>query len=296
LPKGRDVKGMRNIRKYNNNIILADDNGQEVIVLGKGIGFLAPQGAEVDMTLAEKVFIPQESAHINRFANILSDLPYEYVLLASAIVDFGKTVLQVKLNPSIVVALADHFSVSLTQPLCDTGIQSPLELDVRHIYPKEFQTGLQALEIIRQERNIRLPETEAVSIALHFINAELESPEMSTTFKIVTITGDVMRIIEQYYNVVLDKKTFEFMRFSNHVRNLVIEYLTSPRTHIKHKKMPKEDIELYDLLMTRNRGVSECCRRICSWLYDKYKFALHKNDISFLAMHIAKILQEVEKE
>ncbi|MDR2071608.1 MAG: hypothetical protein LBP81_09370, partial [Treponema sp.] len=30
---------MKNIRKYNNNIILANDRGHEVIVLGKGIGF-----------------------------------------------------------------------------------------------------------------------------------------------------------------------------------------------------------------------------------------------------------------
>ncbi|MDR2783120.1 MAG: PRD domain-containing protein, partial [Treponema sp.] len=221
---------MRTIRKYNNNIVLADDNGQEVIVLGKGIGFQAPQGAEIDMSLAEKVFVPQETAHINRFADTLSGLAYEYMLLASKIVDFGKAVLQVKLNPSIVVALADHLSVAFEQITtggsAQASLESPLQLDVRHIYPAEFKTGIQALEIIRRERNIQLPEAEAVSIALHFINAELESPEMPTAFKIVTITGDVMRIIEQYYDVTLDKKTLEFMRFSNHVRSLIVEYLT----------------------------------------------------------------------
>jgi hypothetical protein len=34
-----------------------------------------------------------------------------------------------------------------------------------------------------------------------------------------------VRIIEQYYAVELDKETLEFMRFSSHVRNLVIEYI-----------------------------------------------------------------------
>ncbi|MDR1325317.1 MAG: PRD domain-containing protein [Treponema sp.] len=214
------------IRKYNNNIILADDNGQEVIVLGKGIGFQAQHGSEIDMTLVEKVFVPWESAHINRFTSTLSDLPYEYMLLASKIVDHGKAALQVKLNPSIVVALADHLAVTLTLPRDDASLmQSPLQLDVRYIYPGEFKTGVEALNIIRQERNIQLPEAEAVSIALHFINAELESPEMSTTFRIISIAGDVMRIIEQYYGVELDKETLEFMRFSSHVRNLVIEYI-----------------------------------------------------------------------
>jgi beta-glucoside operon transcriptional antiterminator len=282
---------MRNIRKYNNNIILAENNGQEVIVLGKGLGFQTLQGAEVDMSLVEKVFIPQETAYINRFADILSDLAYEFILLASKIVDYGKESLQVHLNPSIVVALADHFSVSLTQPLCNAGIQSPLELDVRHIYPKEFQIGLQALEIIRRERNIKMSETEAVSIALHFINAELESPEMPVTFKIVTIAGGVIRIIEQYYQVVLNKETLEFMRLSSHIRNLIIEYLSSH----SHKRTLKEDNELYDLLMARDRDVAECCGCIRMWLGEKHNLSLRKNDLSFLAMHITKILEGMAK-
>ncbi|MDR3173336.1 MAG: PRD domain-containing protein [Treponema sp.] len=287
---------MRNIRKYNNNIILAEDHGQEVIALGKGIGFQALQGTEVDMSLVEKVFVPQETVHINRFAATLSDLPYEYMLLASKIVDHGKAALQVELNPSLVVALADHLSVSLTLSQNNgPPAQSPLQLDVRHIYPGEFKTGVQALEIIRRERNIQMPEAEAVSIALHFINAELESPEMPATFKIVTITGDIMRIIEQYYHVTLDKETLEFMRFSSHVRNLVIEYITLPPYAGCKRKTLKEDNELYELLMKRSRDVAECCGRICSCLQYKHKLSLRKNDVSFLAMHITKILEAAEK-
>jgi beta-glucoside operon transcriptional antiterminator len=288
---------VQSIRKYNNNIILANDNGQEVIVLGKGIGFQAQQGAEVDMSLAEKVFVPQESALINRFASTLADVPYEHMLLASMIVDHGKTALQVKLNPSIVVALADHLAVTLDLPR-DSGapLQSPLQLDVRHIYPSEFKAGIEALEIIRRERGIHLPEVEAVSIALHFINAELESPEMPTTFRIVKITGGVVRIIEQYYGVALDKETLEFMRFSSHVRNLVIEYIIPPARTPRRRRTLKDDDELYELLMKRDRDVAECCGRISSWLRETHSLTLHKNDLSFLAMHITKILEAVEKQ
>ncbi|MDR1029815.1 MAG: CAT RNA binding domain-containing protein [Treponema sp.] len=39
---------MRNVKKYN-NIILAEDSGHEVIALGKGIGFQAIPGTEVEM-------------------------------------------------------------------------------------------------------------------------------------------------------------------------------------------------------------------------------------------------------
>jgi beta-glucoside operon transcriptional antiterminator len=219
------------------------------------------------------------------------------MLLASKIVDHGKAALQVKLNPSLVVALADHLSVSLTLPQnSGSPAQSPLQLDVRHIYPGEFKTGVEALELIRRERNIQMPEAEAVSIAMHFINAELESPEMHTTFKIVSITGDVMRIIEQYYNVILDKETLEFMRFSSHVRNLVIEYIAPPANAGRKRTALKEDNELYELLMKRSRDVAGCCGRVCSWLQDRHKLSLRKNDVSFLAMHITKILEAAGKK
>jgi beta-glucoside operon transcriptional antiterminator len=97
------------------------------------------------MGQVEKVFVPQETVHINRFAGALSDLPYEYMLLASKIVDFGKAALQAKLNPSIVVALADHFSVSLqlitNNDHAQVSRKSSLQLDLRHIYPGEYKTG-----------------------------------------------------------------------------------------------------------------------------------------------------------
>ncbi|MDR0557363.1 MAG: hypothetical protein LBG43_05790 [Treponema sp.] len=48
--------------------------------------------------------------------------------------------------------------------------------------------------------------------------------------------------------------------------------------------------------MTRNRDIAECCGRICSWLQDKHNLFLRKNDVSFLAMHITKIMQGMEKK
>ncbi|MDR2748051.1 MAG: PRD domain-containing protein [Treponema sp.] len=281
---------MRNIRKYNNNIVLADDRGQEVIVLGKGIGFQAIPGAEINMALVEKVFIPQDTLHITNYADTLSDLAYEYMLLASRIVDYGKERLRLRLNPSIVVALADHLSVAFLRLDQKIDVQTPLQWEIRHLYSEEYKIGLRALEIIRQERQALFPESEAASIALHFVNAELGSSHMPTTFKIVTIIGDIMRIVEQHFNIALDEESLDFMRFINHVRNLIVEYIAVP----VRDKAPKEDDELYDLVVTRHQGVAECCKRICAYLREKHGLCLYKNDVSFLAMHITKIMDGVK--
>lgn len=277
---------MTYVKKYNNNIILACDKGQEVIVLGKGLGFKALQGAEIAMHLVEKIFIPQETAYINRLTKTLSSLAYEYVLLASKIVDSAKEILERGLNPSVLVALADHLSVTFSRIENHYEIQSPLQWEIRHIYPLEFKAGLSALKIIYTERGVELPEAEAVCIALHFVNAELESQDMPTTFKIVKITGEITKIIESSFNIDLDENAVEFMRFANHIRNMIVEYITQPEK-TAHQK---EDTDLYELVVLRDKKISDCCTKISFYLKNKYGIELHKNDVSFIALHINKLL------
>ncbi|MDR0722649.1 MAG: PRD domain-containing protein [Treponema sp.] len=281
---------MKNIRKYNNNIILANDRGQEVIVLGKGIGFQTNPGSPVDVSLIEKVFVPQDTVHLSRFADTLSDLAYEYILLATKVVDCGKELLQTKLNPSVVVALADHFSIAFKHLKEHIDMPTPLKWDLRHLYPREFEAGLRGLEIIRQERQLAFPESEAVNIALHFINAEIDAADMSTTFKIVTITSDIIGIIKEYFHIILNEEAFDVMPFVIHLRNLVLRYTVRP-----DQKAQSGDDELYALVTKRYPEASACCNRICAYLQDTQGWKPLHNDLLFLTLHIKRITESVSR-
>jgi beta-glucoside operon transcriptional antiterminator len=281
---------MKNIRKYNNNIILANDRGHEVIVLGKGIGFQANPGSPVDTRLIEKVFVPQETVQISRFANILSDLAYEYIILATKVVDSGKELLQTKLNPSVVVALADHFSIAFKRFQEHIDISTPLKWDIRHLYPREFMAAMKGIEIIRMERHPDFPESEAVNIALHFINAEIDSNDMSTTFQIVAITSDIIGIIKEYFHITFDEEAFDVMPFVLHLRNLVLKYTMHP-----NQKAQKADEELYSLVIKRYPEASACCGRICAYLRDTYGWEPIRNDLLFLTLHIKRITESLTR-
>jgi beta-glucoside operon transcriptional antiterminator len=280
---------MKNIRKYNNNIILANDRGHEVIVLGKGIGFQANPGSPVDTRLIEKVFVPQETVQISRFAGILSDLAYEYVLLAAKVVDCGKYLLQTKLNPSVVVALADHFSIAFKRLQEHIDMPTPLNWDIRHLYPREFRAGMKGLEIIRQERQLDFPESEAVNIALHFINAEIDSADMSTTFRIVTITNDIIGIVKEYFHITFDEEAFDVMPFVIHLRNLVLRYTVCPNQD------QSGDDDLYALVMNRYPEASACCTRICAYLRETQGWEPLRGDLLFLTLHIKRITESVTR-
>jgi beta-glucoside operon transcriptional antiterminator len=251
---------MTNIKKYNNNVILADDGGQEVIVLGKGLGFNATPGAAVNEALVEKVFVPQTTFQINHFSNLLSDLPYEYIILASKIVDYAKTQLTQPLNQSVIIALADHLSFAVKRLRDRLDMPIPLFYDIRHLYVPEFTVGEAALDIIRRETGADFPIQEAATIALHFINAESETQEMPITMETTNIIKNIILIIEQYFHFIFDEGSFEFTELITFLRNTLLRYLQ------KKPADPAPDDGLYALLQERYPRASVCTERINAYM------------------------------
>jgi beta-glucoside operon transcriptional antiterminator len=279
---------MKNVRKYNNNIILANDRGQEVIVLGKGIGFQAHPGAPVDLRLVEKVFVPQETAQLSRFADMLSGMAYEHIILATKVVDCGKELLQTKLNPSVALALADHFSITCNRLHEHINVPTPLKWDIRHLYPREFKAGMRGLEIIRRELGLDFPESEGINIALHFINAQSDSADMPTTFKIVAITSDIIGIVKEYFHIAFDEEAFDVMPFVLHLRNLALRCAVRP-----DQKAQSADEELCALITSRYPEASACCGHVCAYLQATHGWEPPDTDRLFLTLHIKRIVESI---
>ena len=275
---------MINTKKCNNNVILAVDNGQEVIALGKGIGFNTRPGDEVDISLVEKVFVPKEASHIDHFKDILTNLPYEIIMLSGKIVDFGKSRLDRPLNQSIVIALADHLNFSITRLKEQMDIEIPLVWDIKHIYPLEFAIGRESLDIIKQEISVDFPDAEASAIALHFINAESDYSDMSNTIKISGVIKKSIEIVETHYKTVINDSTPDFNGFVTLLRNTFIRIL-----YHEDKKNPEEDTELYELLHKRYSFALDCAEKTSLFIEKEHSWKLTKNDVSLLTLYINRM-------
>jgi beta-glucoside operon transcriptional antiterminator len=274
------------IRKYNNNVILANEDGQEVIALGCGLGFNAAAGSPVDARFVEKVFVPQETVQMQRFKDILSDLPYEHIILASKIIDQGKARLDQPLNQSIIIALADHLSFAIKRLHDHLNIQMPLAWDVQHIYPAEFAVGLEALEIIKQQTGIAFPSAEAAVIALHFINAESEAADMPGTIKMAQAVKKAVGIIEGYFGTIFDENTFDFVGLVTLLRNTIMRFIYPS----KAEKQVTTDTELYELLRKRYRQEFMCAEKVLSTIEQDYGWSFSHNDSSFLTLYISRVI------
>ena len=96
------------LRVFNNNVVLARDGDQEVILTGRGLGFKAKPGQRVDDTKVVRKFVPSDGRDPDHVAELLADIPPETIRLvtdAMTRVGLGQ---QAEETPTLVMALADH--------------------------------------------------------------------------------------------------------------------------------------------------------------------------------------------
>lgn len=92
--------------------------------------------------------------------------------------------------------------------------------EIKKFYPKEFQIGLKALELIEDELNKKLPDDEAGNIALHLINAQINSSfnKVENVAEQTKKIHDILNIVMYTYGITLDEKSISYERFITHLR------------------------------------------------------------------------------
>ena len=166
---------MKIIRQINNNAALAlDGNGKELVVLGRGVGFPKMPYELTDLSRIERTFYDVNP----KYFGMAADLPRPLVLACAEITERAEIELDCALNPNLPFTLADHLNFAVERFRSGLNLTIPIAYDIRHLYPNEFDLGVKALDILKEYTGVSLPDSEAVSIAMHLINAEIENSEI----------------------------------------------------------------------------------------------------------------------
>ncbi|ABR35403.1 MULTISPECIES: BglG family transcription antiterminator LicT [Clostridium] len=269
---------------FNNNAILAKDlSKQEIVIMGRGVGFKKSVGDQVDENLIEKTFILKQKDASEKFKLLLEDIPTEHVSLCYDIIEYAKNMLSVELNDYIYITLTDHISYALK--LFDEGLNRPNALiwEIKKFYPKEFEIGLKALDLIQSETNKKLPEDEAGNIALHLINAQTNNSgnKVEDIAHQTKMIQDILNIIKYTYNIALNEKSLNYERFVTHLR-FFFQRLS------KNEKMEKEEDDfLLKQVKTKYKKAYECMLKIQKYLEKE----LSDEEQLYLTIHIQRVTQ-----
>lgn len=273
---------MRIIKQINNNAALAlDGNGNELIVLGRGVGFPKIPYELTDLSRIEKAFYGVDSQYLS----LAATLPQPILIASANIAEQAELELDCELNSNLPFTLADHLNFAIERFKKGMDVRSPLAYDVKHLYPRETELGYRALDMLEKQTGIRLPECEAVNVALHLINAESENRDIHSMMTALKIISDVDDIIEKKLEIKLNKESFSYSRFTMHLRYL-IQRLASG------KQMETGSGEMLRHLSREYPQIYLCAREIAAYFKNTWNWQCNKEELLYLMLHINRVQEK----
>lgn len=275
-----------NIQKIiNNNVISAvDEKNQEVVVMGRGIGFKAHAGDEIDETRVEKVFRIENETISRQFQEILENIPLEHMQLTAEIISKAKEVLSVKLNQSIYVTLTDHINFAIQRQKEGVRLKNALLWEIKEFYRSEYQIGQYAIGLLNEKLQIDFTDDEAGFIALHIVNAEYNT-SVNQTFAMTNMIQELLRFIQKEMGREYNESSIHYERYLTHLKFLA-------RRVCDHDLLPDDDMEFAASIEQKYPDAYECSRKAADYIEQNYNEKISEEEIMYLAIHIKRVFME----
>ena len=159
-----------------------------------------------------------------------------------------------------------------------------LLLDIKQLYHKEYEIGLELLKKVNETFEVDLSADEAGFFALHFVNAE--DGGKTDSYQISIIVHQILDIVEKYYdNMEFQEDNLYYQRFLTHLKYFAQRFL--------HKELHyDENQELFKIIKEQYREAYGCVKMIYLMMEEEYKYAMTEDEMLYLTIHIQKITED----
>ena len=279
---------MRIKKVINNNILcVIDEKGAEMIVTGKGIGFGRKIGQFVQPEQVEKTYRMENKTEQRRLRELVEQIPLEHLRLTEEMLVEIKATIHQPLNESLLITLADHISFAIQRKQQGIEFKNPLAGSILCYYPTEHQLGQRCLALVRERCGVELNPDEAAFIALHIVNAELNT-SMSEMYDITRFIEGAVQVVEYFYSdrPPFDRESLEFSRFVVHLRYFA-------QRLFQDKLMPDSDDEndrMFRELIARNcKQHYKCACCVGEYVAKTWHKQLSQEELIYLTIHLKRI-------
>ena len=143
--------------------------------------------------------------------------------------------------------------------------------------------GLLVVEMIRELFDIKIEDDEACFIALHIVNAQMNT-EFKEVIEITTMIDDVYDIVESCFDLNIDKDGLEYTRFIMHLRVFFERIINQQNIHSEKSQT------LLKTLQNEYLKQYQCVLKILDYVSMKYDEAL-EGEILYLLVHVIKLTE-----
>lgn len=277
---------MEIVKIINNNIAMVTHEGNEVIVMGRGIAFNKRIGSQIEEYEVDKVYHLSSKELNSRFQDLIAKIPIEQIETVNKIIEEAKVQLGKKISDSIYISLIDHINFAIQRFSEGVCLRNPLLWEIMKLYPEEYKIGASALAAINEKFKIDMPEDEAGFIALHFVNAQLEDGS-EDIYKETRIIQDILNIIRYHFKVEINSSTLNFYRLVTHLR-----YFSHRIVNNSQVTQKSQDEELFSIIKSKYANSYQCVQKITKLILLEYKYEVRSEEEMYLTIHIQRAAVE----
>lgn len=277
---------MRVVRSINNNIAVCIDSvGNELIAMGKGIGYgeLPREVSLEDVTQTFYNVSPEVLSGIK-------DIPEDVMAFSADLAERARDELPYELSPNLAFTLADHIGFALRRGRENLYVSMPLVFDVKQSYPDEYRIARHAVRRLRRVFGVNLREDEAAGIALNIVNARSTSPtaaEFARVQQDEEMLEDITEIIESQFGITVSRSSFAYSRYATHM-NYLFGRLRAGKT------LDGANLELYVDVRADYPQVDACVEKICGHIRDEWGCVVTDEERLYIFIHANRLRAKEE--
>lgn len=189
----------------NNNVVLArKPSGDQVVVVGKGVGYGLRRGAYIDDAIpGSRVFsILDGSVDLGNMKRLDYDTD-KVKKITRDIVHAARKQLGIE-NEKLYDALYDHIVFAIERLKIGLPIENPFITEISVLCNREFDVAELAAQLIRRELDVDIGEAERGFIALHLYSAR-GNLHISAAMRNARVYQDAVNILDRLYGTALDE-------------------------------------------------------------------------------------------
>ena len=268
---------------FNNNVVLATDaSGKHLILTGRGLGFAAKAGDPVGLERVQQTFVPDATHTQDVLVDFLTEIPPEHLSLAQQILDLGRARLETDFPHSLILPVADHISFAIKRVRQGITMEYPLRAEVAHLYPRELAAAREAVDLVIRRTGLPIPADEAVPIALHFVNAQFATDDLSRTFRMTEVFRQVFEVLESAYSRAFDSTSMNAARFITHLRYFFVR--------VDSNQQLTEKPSVFSAAIRESFGEAYACAlKVRALLELRLGKPITDDEVTYLTLHVARL-------
>lgn len=281
------------IQSLNQNALLViDQNGKEIVALGKGIGFSKKKGDEIDSTNISRIFVVKSDKQEEQIKENVKSVDNQLYSIAEDIVKFAELELKHKMNEYFIFTIAKHIEFAIERNSIENIEYDPFQFQLNYLYPDEYEVALKIIEFLNEKYELNLKRQEVSFFTLHFVNSMIDSENFNEVVKLSELMSRILEIIDDYANFKLQKSSVDYSRFVVHLRYFLVRTLSGKKD--SQNKIDDRIGELLKLTKEMYREESRILDSLKLFLSQEYNLYFGIDEDLYLLLHLVRILRKGE--